>query len=130
MSENEEDKTIPFFPDHVRTEFRVTIAIIVLAMIVGVIGLISPVGLGEPADPMDTPAHTKSEWYFLFLYQFLKYVPKTIGVLIPIAGLIILLLWPFLDRREDSHRARRGRIILSIVVMVVIITLTIFGHFS
>jgi quinol-cytochrome oxidoreductase complex cytochrome b subunit len=130
MSETDEDKTIPFFPDHVRTEFRVTIAIIILAMIVGVLGLISPIGLGEPADPMNTPAHTKSEWYFLFLYQFLKYVPKTIGVLVPIVAVIVLLLWPFFDRKEDTHKARWRRIILSVILMATIITLTIMGHFS
>ena len=33
-----------------------------------------------------TPAHTKPEWYFLFLYQGLKVVSRMMGVTLPIVG--------------------------------------------
>jgi len=133
MSETElqpEEKTIPFFPDHIRTEAWVTAGILALAVLVGILGMITPVGLEPPADPMDTPTHVKPEWYFLFLYQMLKYVPKTLGVLIPIVGIIILMLWPFLDRGPDSPRAVRFRWILTAVLMALIIALTILGALS
>jgi len=133
MSETEtqpEEKTIPFFPDHMRTEAWVTVGILALALIVGLIGLVRPVGLEPPADPMNTPPHTKPEWYFLFLYQLLKYVPKTAGVLIPILGVLLLVLWPFLDRGPDSHRAVRFRWIVAIIVMLAVIALTILGALS
>jgi cytochrome b6-f complex subunit 4 len=131
MSEmNEEKETIPFYPDHVSTELKVTIWIIVGAIVIGVLGLISPIGLGEPADPMDTPAHTQPEWYFLFLFQILKYVPKTTGVLIPFIAIAVLILWPFLDRRKDTIRARRTRIILAVVMMIIIIILSILGAYT
>jgi cytochrome b6-f complex subunit 4 len=131
MSEtNEKKETIPFYPDHVSTEFWVTVWIIVGAIIVGIIGLISPIGLEEPADPMVTPDHTQPEWYFLFLFQILKYVPKTTGVLIPFIAVAILILWPFLDRKIDTHKARRVRIILAIVIMVTIIILTLLGAYT
>jgi quinol-cytochrome oxidoreductase complex cytochrome b subunit len=123
-----EEKTIPFFPDHIRTEAYVTVGILVIVVIVGVLGTFMPVGLQEPADPMDTPAHAKPEWYFLFLYQLLKYVSKTAGVIIPILGLIALTIWPFLDRGEDTHKARRIRWILVLVAMAAIITLTVLGE--
>lgn len=131
MSEVEiqpEEKTIPFFPDHIRTEAYVTVGILALVFVVGVLGNIFPVGLQAPADPMDTPAHAKPEWYFLFLYQMLKYVSKTAGVIIPIVGLIILTIWPFLDRGKDTIRARRIRWILVVVAMVAIIGLTVLGE--
>jgi cytochrome b6-f complex subunit 4 len=100
MTEKSEEKeTIPFYPDHVSTEFKVTLLILAGAIIIGVLGLIWPVGLEPPADPMDTPAHTHPEWYFLFLFQLLKYVPKTTGVLIPFIAIAVLILWPFLDRK-------------------------------
>ena len=103
MSEpNDKKETIPFYPDHVSTEFWVTVAIIVVAIVVGIVGLISPIGLEEPADPMVTPEHTQPEWYFLFLFEILKYVPKTTGVLIPFVALAILFLWPFLDRKMQK----------------------------
>ena len=133
MTEGEsspEEKTIPFFPDHIWTEAKVVILIMVLMIIVGIVGLVSPIGLEAPADPMVTPDHVKSDWYFLFLYQMLKYVPKTIGVLIPILGLILILIWPFLDRKDDSLRARRARWVVVIVGSIIVIGLTVMGALS
>ncbi len=133
MSETEmtpEEKTIPFFPDHIRTEAYVTVGILVLVFIVGIAGTFLPVGLQDPADPMDTPAHAKPEWYFLFLYQMLKFVPKTAGVVIPIVGLIVLMIWPFLDRKQDTIRARRIRWALVIIAMTAIVALTVLGEIT
>ena len=127
---NEKKETIPFYPDHISTEFWVTVGVIVGAVIVGIWGLISPIGLGEPADPMVTPEHTQPEWYFLFLFQILKYVSKTIGVLIPFVAIGILILWPFLDRKMDTHKARRVRIILASVIMLAIIILSLLGAYT
>lgn len=123
--------TIPFYPDHVKTEAIVAAGIMVILFGIGVVGQFFPVGLEAPADPMVTPAHTKSEWYFLFLYQLLKLVPKTLGVLIPIVGLLLIMIWPFLDRgRGDPVRAQRLRIVLAVIVMAVITALTIWGGLS
>lgn len=123
----EKDNSIPFFPDHVRTEAWVVVGILVLAFVIGAIAITRPIGLEPPADPMDTPAHVKPEWYFLFLYELLKYVPKTVGVLIPILGVIVLALWPLLDKRDDSRNARSRRIIATIIAMTVIVILTVMG---
>ena len=97
------------------------------SLVVGVIGLISPIGLGEPADPMNTPLHVKAHWYFVFLQEMLKYVPKNIGVVLPVLGVIALALWPFFDKRADSRRARTIRVVLVIVVMAAVAVLTVMG---
>jgi quinol-cytochrome oxidoreductase complex cytochrome b subunit len=133
MTESEipkEEQTIPFFPDHVATEARVALVTLLVVVIIGVAALLNPLGLGEPADPLNTPAHTKPEWYFLFLFQLLKYLPKTTGALLPFAAIFVLLLWPFLDRKDDSLRARRNRLILTAVVMVAILVLTALGEIT
>jgi len=133
MTEGEsspEEKTIPFFPDHIWTEAKVVILILAIMIVVGIAGLMSPIGLEAPADPMVTPDHVKSDWYFLFLYEMLKYVPKTIGVLIPIIGLILIMIWPFLDRKNDTLRARRIRWIITFVGSIIVIGLTIMGALS
>jgi quinol-cytochrome oxidoreductase complex cytochrome b subunit len=133
MTETTQDKktgTIPFYPDHLKTEIRVVWILVGLAFLVGALTLFSPVGLEEPADPMVTPEHVKPEWYFLGLYQLLKYIPKTVGVLLPIIGLIVVFIWPFLDKKADSSKQRRVRIIGSAVFMVILIALTIWGWFS
>jgi quinol-cytochrome oxidoreductase complex cytochrome b subunit len=133
MTEGEteqEEKTIPFYPDHLLNEAKLALAILGIVIAVGVLALWFPVGQGEPADPMNTPAHAKPEWYFLFLYQILKYLPKTLGVILPIIGLMILIVWPFLDRREDTKRARRVRLILSIIGVAAIIVLTLLSELT
>ena len=131
MTEGETDReenTILFYPDHLLNEAKLALAILGIVVAVGVLALWFPVGQGEPADPLNTPAHAKPEWYFLFLYELLKYLPKTLGVILPILGLMVLIIWPFLDRREDTKRARRVRVILSIVGVAAIIVLTLLSE--
>lgn len=127
----ENEETIPFFPDQFLREFRVMIGILVIAVVIGILGLVHPVGLEEPADPFNTPAHVKPEWYFLGLYQLLKFVPKTTGVLIPIIGVIVLALWPFLDRKPETNlKPTKARAIVVTIGMLILIALTIWGGVS
>lgn len=127
----EENDSVPFYPDHFNTELWVAIGITILVVAIGVVGVLSPVGLGDPADPMNTPAHVKPEWYFLALYQLLKYIPKTIGAIIPVLAVLVLALWPFLDRKPDKSRiAQKIRLAGIIIFMVIFIALTIWGEMS
>jgi cytochrome b6-f complex subunit 4 len=137
--EHTQQDTIPFFPDHVRTEFYVVLGIMAIVIIIAIGGLINPVGIGEPADPLNTPAHVKPEWYFLSLYQVLKKIPpmvlgiegKTLGVVIPVILVGLVLLWPFLDTKPDqSRKIYRIRMAVVAVVLITIIALTIWGEVS
>ncbi len=139
MTENQtpKEKTVPFYPDHLLYEAKVALLFGVGLIIIGVIGLFYPVGLGDPADPMVTPEHTTPEWYFLWLFQLLKYIPSTvlgmegrvIGVIIPILLVGVLAIWPFLNNKPDTTRKPiRTRAILAAIVMVIIIILTILGE--
>ena len=131
MSENNQEKGVPFYPDHVALEAKVALGVIILIVVIGVIGLFAPVGLGAPADPMITPAHIKPEWYFLALYQLLRYIPKTIGATSPVLAVVLLLVWPFLDRKPDtSTKTTKIRFWLSFAAVLVIIALTIWGEVS
>jgi ubiquinol-cytochrome c reductase cytochrome b subunit len=67
--------------------------------------------LADKADPSDHSFVPVPEWYFLFLYQLLKYAPGPWGPLaswlfpaIIFAGLLLL---PFLDRHPERHPASR-----------------------
>jgi quinol-cytochrome oxidoreductase complex cytochrome b subunit len=136
-SEQEKD-SIPFFPDHIRTEFYVVIGIMVVVILFGILGLLFPVGLQAPADPLNTPLHVKPEWYFLALYQILKYIPpQVLGIDGPVFGVVAILLavlavifWPFLDKKEDTRKAMRIRAILTIIGVIIVIAMTIWGEVS
>jgi quinol-cytochrome oxidoreductase complex cytochrome b subunit len=132
MSETHiEEDSIPFYPDHVRTEFRVVLGVLAVVLLVGLVGLLAPLGLGDPADPMNTPAHVKPEWYFLGLYQLLKYIPKTAGAVLPVLAVILITIWPFIDRKPDtSRRAVRVRFVAVVVFMIILIASTIWGEVS
>lgn len=131
MSDNNQEKGVPFYPDHVALEAKVALGVIILVVIIGVIGIFAPVGLGAPADPMVTPAHVKPEWYFLALYQLLRFIPKTIGATSPVLAIVLLMIWPFLDRKpETTKKTTRIRFWFSLVAVLIIIALTIWGEVS
>ena len=122
------EKTIPFFPNYVLSE---GIAWYILLAILVVMASIFPVGLEENATPLLTPPHIKPEWYFLFLYQLLKFVPRTVGILAPPIGLVFLVLLPFLDRSPElSPRKRLVFVITGIIAILSIVGLTIWGWLS
>ncbi len=131
MSEAKPEKSVPFYPDHVTLEAKVALGMGILVVIAGIIGLFMPVGLGVPADPMDTPAHIKPEWYFLSLYQLLQYIPQTVGATAPVVAVLIVLIWPFLDQKPDTTKKPfRIRSWFSLITVLIIIALTIWGKVS
>jgi len=135
--ENEKD-SVPFFPNHFMTEFYVVIGIVVLAIVIGVLGMLFPVSLQLPADPLNTPLHVKPEWYFLALYQILKFVPSSVlgiegpmfAVTMMVVAVILVAIWPFLDRKEDSKKAMRIRAIITVLGVILAIVLTVWGEVS
>lgn len=64
--------------------------------------------LSGPADPSEPYPAARPEWYFLFLFQFLKYFPghwEIVGALvIPGVLLGVFVLMPVLGRWELGHR--------------------------
>ena len=73
---------------------------LVLFGLIATLATLIPAEIGIKADPLgQTPAGIKPEWYFLFMFQTLKHVPPTLGVLL--FGLVaaFLTVVPFLDRK-------------------------------
>lgn len=106
-----DEETVPFFPDHLVKEGAV------LAFVVGLIVFLAtmfPMPVGEPADPIKTPPGIKPEWYFLPVYQLLKYVPRTIGVVFNFVLFpVIFMIFPFFYK--PIARYKYGRLILHTV---------------
>jgi mono/diheme cytochrome c family protein len=99
---------IPFFPDAVFKD-----AIVALLVFLAVVGLTGYVGasLEEIADPSDSSYTPRPEWYFLFLFQLLKYFPgdlEVVGVfVIPVIALGFLVALPWTDRSARRHWSGR-----------------------
>ncbi len=91
----------------------------VLLAILVVLASLFPAGLEEQANPLETPAHTKPEWYYLGVYEFLKLVPvKVVGILVPIVGIALLVVWPFLDRNPEVLMRRR-KVVVGVATVVI-----------
>ena len=119
----------PFYPDQL---FEDTVAILVLFIVLAAAAIFVPVPLEEHANSTDASYDPRPEWYFLFLFQLLKYFEgplEVIGtVVIPTVAILLLLLLPFLDKRERVPLRKRP-VVLTITSLSVlaIVTLTILG---
>lgn len=104
---------------------------IIFLFIIGVVVTLSvllPIGYEEEANPVVTPSTINPEWYFLWLFQVMKLVPPTIGVLVPFVILAILILLPFIDTREiNTFREHRWFIFGGTSVLVLIFILSIWA---
>lgn len=98
-------KKEPFFPGQLFRDVAFS------ALVVGAIALLAASGgshLDAPADPSGD-YHPRPEWYFLFLFQLLKYLPGALELLgtvvLPGIAFGFLFVLPFLDK-GPSRRVR------------------------
>lgn len=110
---------VKFFPDVIYKDVIITFALFML-----LVGLAIYIGVKPepPADPNDTAYVPRPEWYFLFLFQLLKYFPgqlEWVGTtIIPTIAVLALFLLPFYDRSPFRYWKKRK---LAVAVMSVIV---------
>ena len=120
-----------FWPKQVA--YDAAAAVLVLTVLFGL-----AFGIGAPLEAPADPASTfiaRPEWYFLFLFELLKYFDgplQVVGtVIIPGLAAAFLILLPFLDRGAERRvRARWpwvGAIALGLLAVVVLTGLAL-GH--
>src|SRR5262249_57791651 len=90
-----------------------------------------PAPLEAQADPSQ-PYEARPEWYFMFLFQLLRYFHgpyEIVGTFVlPTAFFLILFFWPFLDRNPVRDPRRRPIAIgLLSLGTISLIGLTIFA---
>jgi mono/diheme cytochrome c family protein len=127
--QTEKQHGVKFFPEIIYKDMIVSFGLFILLL-----GLAVFVGVAQepPADPNDTDYIPRPEWYFLFLFQLLKYFPGKIEwvgtTVVPIVAVLALLLLPFYDRSPIRHWKRRK---LGMTVMAVsvagIVALTVLA---
>lgn len=102
--------------------------------------------LEEPANPSLTPNPAKAPWYFLWLQELVADTTIKIGdfaisgglvggVIIPGVLLILLILWPFMDKSPLKTigvwfpKERRIQIIVFLVIVFLILILIFIGTY-
>ena len=109
-----------FWPDQVLKDVVACLAVLATVLFLIVrhrwSGAHGPLGaeLGAPADPSENFSAARPDWYFLFLFQFLKLKwfagTREIWGAIVIPGLVfgLIALMPFLGRWKLGHRFNIG----------------------
>lgn len=113
----------PFFPNFLLKEWIVG-SLFLVAFVIWIIN--NPVHLTDVADPNDTSFIPMPDWYFLFLYQLLKYFPGSyvwIGsVVLPGIASTLLILAPWLDTSKARHPFKRpiatSSMVLTLLLMI------------
>ncbi len=110
LEEYAEDKKkgVDFFPDII---FKDTLAMVIVFLILFGLSAFEGAGLEEIADPSDDSFTPKPEWYFLFLFQLLKFFPgsiEVVGVIVlPVLAIGFLAALPWIDRSTKRHWTAR-----------------------
>ncbi len=127
-------RAMPFVPNFLLRDLVGWL--IALAILVALAAYI-PAELGEKADPFaSAPAGIMPEWYFMFMFQTLKYLPahilgiegEIVGILgFSLAGVFVLLI-PVLDRRTARGEPSKLFTWITIGMIVYILVLTYLGY--
>lgn len=95
-----------FWPDQLLIDAVACLAVIAAVMVLVLMN--HGAELGPPADPSENFSAARPEWYFLFLFQFLKYFPggtEVFGaILMPTVVMALLFLMPIFGRSVKGHR--------------------------
>ncbi len=129
-------KTMPFFPNFLLKDLLLWLVVLNLLAILAVF---FPWELGQKADPFaPAPAGIKPEWYFMFMFQTLKYIPahvlfidgEVLGVLLfGLAGLLWTIV-PFWDKKSSRGEQNRFINYIGLFAVLYIIVFTIIGWLS
>ncbi len=111
---------VPFFPDILFKDAVISLAVFLL---LAALAYFAGAPLEERANPADATYNPRPEWYFLFLFQLLKYFPGKIEfvgvILIPTVSMALLFLLPFLDRSARRHFLNRPVVTAAVVLSAI-----------
>lgn len=95
-----------FWPDQVLRDAVANLA--VLLVVVFLILRYHGAELGAPADPSEQFSAARPEWYFLFLFELLKYFPGGTeiwgAIILPAVLMLVLAAMPFIGNWRLGHR--------------------------
>jgi ubiquinol-cytochrome c reductase cytochrome b subunit len=118
--------TESFYPRQVLYDLA---AALVIVGIIAALSYLRPVTLGPVANPSDSVFLPRPEWYYLPMFEWLKFWegPEVVIGIVVIPGLLAtaFFLMPFLDRRLERRPWRRP--IPALAVSIVVLGMVYFG---
>lgn len=122
-------KGYTFFPAHALVEL---VSGIILLIVLGVLAVAMEGPMGEMANPADTTYVPRPEWYFMFLFEILKYFEGGLAVVgtfvLPLLVFVVLVCLPFYDKKPESRiRKRPVAAVCAALSVVLVVGLTIYS---
>ena len=118
-----------FYPDIIYKDLLISFSIFLLLVL---LAAFFGVKAEPPADPSDSSYVPRPEWYFLFLFQLLEFIPgqlEWVGTfLIPTLAVLALFFMPFFDRNPSRHwKKRKAAVIVMSAIVLGMLALTIMA---
>lgn len=131
---SEDNRSMLFFPNFL---LRDLVGWLTALAVLAALAAYYPAELGVKADPFaPAPVGIRPEWYFMFMFKTLKYLPSYIlgieGELVGVVGFgiggLFLFLVPFLDR--GAARGERSPLFtwIGIAILLYMVILTYLGY--
>ena len=103
-----------FWPDQLLKDSVAALGVVATVLVLALYG--GGAELTAPAAPANPYNAARPEWYFLFLFQFLKWFPGELEVwgAFVIPGLVVLLLFamPWIGRSRQGHLFNVGMLVI------------------
>ena len=109
-----------------------TAVALLMICVLGFLAHFHPTELGPKANPADTQYVPRPEWYYLPIFQWLKYFKGSLAivgiVIVPSLTALLVIALPFIDRRLERRPWKRP---LAVGIYLAILgTLIVFGLLS
>ncbi len=136
LAKEESVKQLPFFPNFLLRDILLWLIVLIL---IATLSVFFPAEVGIKADPFQSaPEGIKPEWYFLFMFQALKFIPGNLwiidgdvfGVLFFSVCALLWILVPFIDRKSSRGEDNPAIKKIGIVIISAIVLLTIIGFLT
>ncbi|MCI4625504.1 MAG: hypothetical protein L3V56_06045 [Candidatus Magnetoovum sp. WYHC-5] len=118
----EEEKS--FYPHYL---FEIVVVIFIVLDITLLLSFLKPIELGRQIN-LQAVFQPKPEWYFLWLFEILKYFPGSSAVIgavvMPVGFILMLAMIPFIDK------GKRGRLKAYISMVVLVLSFVVFNILS
>ncbi len=103
-----------FWPDQLLKDSVAALGVLATVFVLAIYG--GGADLTAPADPANPYNAARPEWYFLFLFQFLKWFPGELELwgafVIPGAVVTLLFLMPWIGRSRSGHLFNVGLLVV------------------